>query len=139
MSAKIIEIKKQSLNYLISSFFIGFIILFGLEHFGKFTYDYDYDSTVPAGVKPSLTVSVPINTKLRKITFYSFFGNQVKTEGNGFTVADVAMPDGDFTRYPVKCYYYTKSLSVDFMYGICLSISIFLIFMFFSTFKFKLT
>jgi hypothetical protein len=138
MSAKIIEIRKQNLMQFIYSFFIGFFVLFGLEHFGSFGFDYDYNVDEPVGVKPSLTVSVPYSTKLREITFHTFFGNQVKTGGNGFTIADMALSGGEFRSYTVKSYYYTKAVVGDYIYGVYISLGLFFILIFFSTIKFKI-
>lgn len=135
MSARIIEIRKQNLMHLIISFFVGFVILFGLEHFGSFGFDYDVEE--PNGIKPSLTVSVPYSTKIREITFHTFFENQVKTGGNGFTIADMALSGGEFRNYTVKSYYYTKALREDYIYGLYISLTLFLISIFFSIFKFK--
>nr|WP_315189379.1 hypothetical protein [uncultured Flavobacterium sp.] len=138
MAEKIIEIKKSHIVYLIRSFLLGFVILFGLEHFGKFTFDYNVIQ--PIGVKPSLTVSVPYSTKIREITFHTFFDKEVKTSGNGFTIADIVFPEDDFKQYTTfKSYYFTNAIGVDFIYGIYISLILFLISIFFSVFKFKFT
>lgn len=137
MLEKTIQVKKRDVNYFVLSFLIGFVILFGLEHFGSFTFEYDYDVEDPIGVKPSLTVSVPYSTKLREITFHTFFENQVKTGGNGFTIADMVWSEGEFKNYTVKSYYYTKALTEDYIYGVYISLTFFLMSIFFSTFKFK--
>jgi hypothetical protein len=138
MGYKVIQIKALHIKYLILSSIIGFVILFGLEHFGSFGFDYDYDVEEPIGVKPSLTVSVPYTTKLREITFHTFFGNQVKTGGNGFTIADMALSGGEFRSYNVKSYYYTKAVVGDYIYGVYISLGLFFILIFFSTIKFKI-
>jgi hypothetical protein len=136
MGYKVIQIKALYFKYLILSSIIGFVILFGLEHFGSFGFDYDVEE--PIGVKPSLIVSVPYSTKLREITFHTFFGNQVKTGGNGFTIADMALSGGEFRSYNVKSYYYTKAVVGDYIYGVYISLGLFFILIFFSTIKFKI-
>lgn len=137
MSEKTIQVKKLHIKYFVLSFILGFVILFVLEHFGSFSFDYDYDVDEPIGVKPSLTVSVPYSTKLREITFHTFFEKEVKTGGNGFTIADMVWSEGEFKKYSVKSYYYTKALCEDYVYGVYISLMLFLILIFFSNFKFK--
>lgn len=135
--SKTIEIKKIHIRNLILSFILGFVILYALEHKGDFTFKLDYVPQQDYG-KPSLTYEVPVTTKVRYITFHTYFDNEFTTDGNGFNGYDMTYSDGEFKKYSVKSYYYTKGTIKDFKYGIYISLGIFLITLFFTNFKIKL-
>ena len=44
MMNRTITIKKSTLRNFILSFFLGFSLLFGIEHFGTFSYKIDYEN-----------------------------------------------------------------------------------------------
>lgn len=136
--SKTIEIRKVHIRNIILSFLLGFGILFGLEHFGKFSYIAD-SPTQNSYEKPSLVQYLPISTKILSIYYKSYFGNTVETGGNGFDISDMNYSDTDFKKYSVKSYYYTQATLVDFKYGVYISLGIFLITTFFTNFKIKLT
>ena len=136
--SKTIEIKKVHLRNLLLSFILGFGILYGLEHFGKFSYLADYPAQNNYE-KPSFEVQVPSTTKALYIHYDSYFNNRVTTNGNGFDLFDLNYSNSDFHKYTNKSYYYTQATLKDFKYGIYISLSLFIISLFFTNFKIKLT
>lgn len=136
--SKTIEIKKVHIRNLILSFILGFGILYGLEHFGKFSYITD-SPPQNSYEKPSLVQYVPATTKILRVYFDSYFDNRIETSGNGFDLYDMNYSDGDFKKYSVKSYYYTQATIRDFKYGIYISLGLFVISLFFTNFKIKLT
>ena len=47
--------------------------------------------------------------------------------------------DSDFKKYSVKSFYYTQATMKDYKYGIYISLVLFIISLFFTNFKIKLT
>lgn len=136
--SKTIEIRKVHIRNIILSFLLGFGILFGLEHFGKFSYIADTSNISNSG-KPSFVEYVPASTKILRIYYKSYFDNTVETGGNGFDISDMNYSDTDFKKYSVKSYYYTQATLIDLKYGVYISLGLFLITLFFTNFKIKLT
>ncbi|OYQ50015.1 hypothetical protein CHU92_00205 [Flavobacterium cyanobacteriorum] len=136
--SKTIEIKKVHIRNLLISFILGFGILFGLEHFGKFSYIADSPNQNNYE-KPSLVQYVPSNTKVLRIYFDSYFNNRIETAGNGFDLYDMSYANTDFKKYSVKSYYYTKATIKDYKFGVYISLTLFIITLFFTNFKIKLT
>lgn len=137
--SKIIEIKKKHVRNLFLSFVLGGIILFGLEHFGKFSYILHSSTTYDEQGRINMISYVSPETKVMLIHYDSFFGNRVTTDGNGFEYKDLAYNDAGFFEYSKKIYYITESLKLDYKYGICISFGLFIITVFLITFKIKLT
>ena len=123
---------------LIISLILGFIILYGLEHYGEFKYIADTENST-VYYSNSFESYGSSSTKLKAIYFDTFFGNQFTTKGNGFTLYDMKNIDGEFEKYNVRSYYYTKAMLKDFGYGVIISMSIFILFIFFSYFKIKIS
>ena len=136
--SKTIEIKKVHIRNLFLSFILGFGILYGLEHFGNFSYKAD-SPPQNSYEKPSFRREVPLTTKVLYIYFDSYFDTIIETSGNGFNLFDMNYADGDFKKYSVKSYYYTQATIKDFKYGIYISIGIFLLTLFFTNFKIKIS
>ena len=136
--SKTIEIRKVHIRNIILSFLLGFGILFGLEHFGKFSYIAD-SPPQNSYEKPSFVQYVPSTTKVLRIYFDSYFNNRIETGGNGFDLYDLNYKDTEFNKYTTKSYYYTQATLVDFKYGVYISLGLFLITLFFTNFKIKLT
>lgn len=135
--SKEIEIKKTHVKNLFLSFLIGFLTLYGLEHFGKFSYLANSPTTYDEQGRAQMISYIPYNTKISSLIYNTFFGESVTTSGNGFDIADVNFKDTDFDKYSVKSYYYTQATLIDFKYGIYISLGLFLTMLFFSIFKFK--
>lgn len=135
--SKTIEIKKVHIRNLFLSFILGFGILFGLEHFGKFSYIADSPNQSNYE-KPSFVQSVPSSTKVLKIYYDSYFNERVETSGNGFDLYDLNYSGTEFNKYSTKSYYYTQATLKDFKYGIYISLGLFFLTLFFSNFKIKL-
>lgn len=137
--SKTIKIKKVHIRNLFISIILGFGILYGLEHFGKFRYlpdaptEYDSDGRIKA------VVEVPYLSKVLQIYFDTFFEKTIQTSGNNFTISDLAFQDSEFNRYTSKSYYYTQATIKDYKYGIYISLGLFIISLFFTNFKIKLT
>ncbi|MBP6126593.1 hypothetical protein [Flavobacterium sp.] len=136
--SKTLKVKKEHLRNLVLSFILGFGILYGLEHFGKISYTADTSSQNNYG-KLSLVEYVPATTKVLSIYFDSYFGNRIRTDGNGFNLYDLNYSDSDFNKYSNKSYYYTQATIIDYKYGIYISLSLFLISVFFANYKIQLT
>ncbi len=136
---KTIEIKKTHIRNLFLSFLIGFLILFTLEHFGKFSFVAPTPTTYDSQDRINMVSQVPYTTELSTIYYESFFGEKISTSGNNFTIYDLSFKDTDFDKYSVKSYYYTQAAIVDLKYGIYISVCLFLTTVFLSIFKFKFT
>lgn len=136
--SKTIEIKKVHIRNLIISLVLGFVILYGLEHFGRFRFIADASSSETYYSNAFESYGSPY-TKLKIIYFDTFFDNQFTTSGNGFTIYDMKNIDGEFEKYSVRSYYYTKAMLKDFKQGLFMSFVIFLITIFFTNFKIKIS
>lgn len=133
--SKTIEIKKATIRNLFLSFILGFAVLFGLEHFG--TFKYILVRTSFEG-RPTFEQQVPATTKVSTIEYHTFFKNLFTTDGNGFDAYDLNYSGTEFNTYATKSYYYTQAVIKDFIYGIYISLGIFILSILFSTFKIKL-
>lgn len=129
-----LEINKVHIRNLILSFLTGFLVLFVLEHFGEFSYKADY-----VGNSVSLVEQIPMSTKVLYVKYQTFFDNTIQTSGNGWSIYDLNYTESDFRNYTSTSYYYTQATIMDFKYGIYISFGIFVVTVFFSQFKIKLT
>ena len=138
--SKTIEINKKNIINLILSFLIGFATLYGLEHFGEFSFSSTYSHiNQPTDVEGITQTYSNYSDKVNEIVFTTFFKNEIKTDGNGFTIYDFSFKDTDFNNYSVKSYYYTQSTIKDIKYGIYISLILFIIITLISNFKIKFT
>ncbi|MDK2773329.1 MAG: hypothetical protein KYX68_14080 [Flavobacterium sp.] len=137
--SKTIEIKKVHIRNLFLSFLLGFSILFGLEHFGTFSYKYTAQTDYDIYGRPRIESQVSYKTKVNLIEYKTYFKNTVSTHGNGFNIGDLEFSDTEFKKYSNMSYYYTKAILVDFKYGLYISLGLFLITLFFTNFKIKLS
>ena len=136
---KTIEIKKSTIRNFLLSFIIGFSVLYGLEHFGKFSYIANSPTEYDEYGRVKMVTYISGSTKVSSIYFTSYFDNKIETGGNGFDVGDLNYADTDFDKYSVKSYYYTQATIADYKYGLYISLGLFLISLFFSHFKIKLS
>ena len=138
--SKTIEIKKVHIRNLFLSFILGFGILYGLEHFGQFSYTSKYSHTnEPTEVEGITQYYNNYGDKVREIVYKTIFNSEIKTYGNGFTIYDFSFKDTDFNKYSIKSYYYTQATMKDYKYAIYISLGLFIISLFFTNFKIKLT
>lgn len=132
-----IEVKKSTLLVFISSIILAGLILFYSEHFGEFSFlanpEPDYYS------KPSFISTVKGNTPVTAIYYKTFFGNKIQTSGNGFNVGDVNLNGSEFNKYETKLYYYLEAMKADYLYGIIMSVIIFILLWIAINIKIKLT
>lgn len=135
--AKTIIIKKGNIVKFLLSFILGFVILYGLEHYGKFSFL--EEQTVNRNDKLSFTRDISTDANLNTIIYRTFFGKEIRTSGNGFKVKDIYFSSGDFHKYTNKSYYYTKSVIKDYKFGLYFSLGIFILFMFFTYIKIKIS
>ena len=135
--SKTIEIKKVHVKNLIISLILGFIILYILEHLGNFSYNHKYSQ--PYSEKPSLSYEIPSNTKVTYIKYETYFENIITTEGNGFTLYDLNYKNSEFNNYSTKSYYYLQATIKDYIYGIYLTIFLFILTLLITNFKIKFT
>jgi hypothetical protein len=136
---KTIEIKKSTIRNFLLSFIIGFSVLYGLEHLGNFSYIADNPIEYDGNGRPKMVTSVDSKTTLSEINFKTYFNNQVKTAGNGFSIYDLSYDNTEFNNYQAKSYFYTQATIEDYKYGLYFSLGLFLISLFFTNFKFKLS
>lgn len=134
--SKTIVIKKIYIVHLLISLIIGFGILFGLEHNGKFSYLLENNYSNQNSNKMDFYSFAPPDAKASTIYYETYFGKNVITYNNDFLAKDFGY-EGEFHAYKNKLYYIVESVKLDFMYGIAFSMSIFLLFLFFSVFKIK--
>lgn len=138
--SKTIEIKKVHIRNLIISFVLGFVILYGLEHFGSFSYTSTYSHINERTQVESVTETYNVSSdKVSGIIYNTYFNSEIKTYGNGFLIYDFSFKDTDFNKYSVKSYYYTQAFVKDFKYGIYISLFLFSISLIFNNFKIKLS
>lgn len=134
--AKEIVIKKFYIKSLFISFIIGFGILYGLQHFGKFMYF--TDTPFNPNDKPSTTSYVSFATEVSRIQFHTYFDNMIHTRGNGFTVSDMHTSGSEFNSYKTKVYYYIEAVKVEYMYAIAISVILYFLIILFYNFKIKI-
>ena len=134
---KTLNIKKKTLKAFFLSMLIGGMILYVLEHFGQFSYVAAQKSYL--NTKPSFVTYNSLDTELTSIFYQSFFGNQIRTNGNGYNIADINYSDTSFDKYSVKSYYYTQATIRDYKYGIYFGLILFALIMFFTHVKIKIS
>ncbi|TYB73021.1 hypothetical protein ES676_09695 [Bizionia saleffrena] len=136
---KEIKIRKKYISTFFLSFLIGFVILYGLEHFGNFSYLASSESSNFNGSSKSrMTGVVSFSDPVTSIYYESYFGKKIRTNGNGFTVGDMHSEYSVFKKYPSKSFYYTQATIKDYVYGLYISLMVFLVILFFLNFKIKL-
>jgi hypothetical protein len=135
--SKTIVIKKATIFKFLLSFILGFAILYGLEHYGNFSFL--EEQTVNRNEKPSFTRDISLDANLNTIIYSTFFGNEIRTDGNGFQVKDIYFSSGIFHKYTNKSYYYTKSTIEDYKFGLYFGLGIFILLMFFTYVKIKIS
>ena len=65
------------LKIIILSFVLSFISIYVLNHFGKFSFLYDYNAPPSrSNEKLNMVAYIPANTKISLFYFNSFFGNR---------------------------------------------------------------
>ena len=136
---KTIEIRKLYIRNLILSFTAGFVILYGLQHFGNFSYIVNSPTEYDSLGRMKMENYISGDTKVSRIYFQTYFDNKIETEGNNFSVADLNYANTEFKKYSTKSYYYTKATIEDFKYGIYISLGLFILTIFFTNIKIKLT
>ena len=132
---KTITIKRNIFKIIFISIFAGFALLFGLEHFGDFSYV--ASSTNNSNDQLSFTSYIDNDTPVNSIYFESFFNNKVETRGNGFNAIDVHYKESEFHTYSNKLYYFIEATKLDYIYGAIFSIVIILTILFFQNIKIK--
>jgi hypothetical protein len=136
--ARTLKIKKAHVRNVVFSFILGFSLLYILEHFGKFQYIAADTNSNNQNGKVSFTSYVSSDTPVSSILYSTFFDNQIRTAGNGFTVGDLNYAETSFDQYSTKSYYYTQATLKDYKYGLYISLIILLLSIFLTEFKIKL-
>jgi hypothetical protein len=124
---KTIDIKKSTIRNFLLSLIIGFSVLYGLEHFGKFSYITNSPTEYDEYGRVKMITYTMGTTKVASIFYDSYFGNKIETKGNGFDVGDLNYSETDFDKYEVKSYYYTQATIAEYKYGLYISLGLFLI------------
>ncbi len=139
---KTIKINSKLLKTLIISTLISFLIIFGIEHFGKFNYTYnqtlsDYEDKGDYFVE---TYSYDRDSNVLSITLNTPFGNQMKVDRSNWKIKDLEFSDGDFYNYPNKFKNYLRATAkTDILYVLLLSLCFWIIIFISKNFKIKLT
>lgn len=99
----------------IFSFLFASILVYGLNHFGKISFLYDYTSKPRADGKLSFEEFVPADTKIRIFYFETYFKNRVEIAGGKWTASDVNYKS-EFSNYSNKSEFYFKGTIADKKY-----------------------
>ncbi|MDR6300496.1 hypothetical protein [Mesonia maritima] len=133
-TTKTITINKKILGVFLLSFIAGFLLLFSLEHLGKFSYLPKNNSNL---IQSSNKNNYPISTPIASIYYETYFGERVRTSGNGFRIKDVIFKESEFKNYSNRLYYYIEATKTDYKFGLIFSTVLFAIMLFFINFKIK--
>lgn len=107
----------------VSSFLISFVLVFGLNHFGKISFLYDYKAPPRSDGKIDMVEYVPNNTKISIFYFETFFKNKVQINGGKWTLADISY-ETEFQNYSNKSNFYLKGTLADKKYIVWISLVI---------------
>lgn len=111
--------KEKNTNIIVKITFLSFlfslVLVYGLNHFGKISYLYNYTSPLRTDGKISLVEYIPANTKIRIFYFDTFFKNRIEIEGGKWTGSDVNY-QSDFHNYSNKSEFYLKGTFADKKY-----------------------
>lgn len=126
--------KKKStftiLKIILFSFLFASVLVYGLNHFGKISFIYDYTSRARDDGKLSFEEYIPGNTKIKIFYFETYFKNKVEIDGGTWTASNVNNKS-EFGKYSNKSEFYVKGTIADKKYilliGLVLSFLIFII------------
>jgi hypothetical protein len=104
-------------------FLLSFVLIYGLNHFGKISFIYDYTPKPNYDGKINMTEFVPANTKIKEFNFETYFGNHVLINGENWTGGDVTY-QSEFQNYTNKCKFYIKGTLADRIYILWLGLSL---------------
>lgn len=133
---KIIKISTSSILAFFVSYIIGFIIVFTLNHFGKFSYIADQTGV---NNENSFIAYVPVTNQIADLYYTSFFDSKILIRYPGYQIADIQQKEGDFHIYSNKVQYYTNATIKDYLYILLIGSILFLAYIFFTKFKITLT
>lgn len=103
-------IKVTIISYVFTS-----LLVYGLNHFGKISFLYDYNSPPSADGKLRFNEFIPSNTKIRVFYFETYFKNKVEMAGSKWTASDVNYKS-EFNNYSNKSEFYLKGTIADKKY-----------------------
>lgn len=131
-----ITINKIHIRNFVISIFLGFILLFILEHKNELTFN-SYSDNHNKNEGFTWTTKVYLTDNVSNFKYMSYFGNETSISGNGFTVGDLYDEDAPPKSYMFKLYFYTESFRKDIIYGFYISLVIFITLTVFTIFKFS--
>lgn len=105
------------------SFLFASILVYGLNHFGKISYLYDYNSPPRSDGKMSFVEYIPANTKISIFYFDTYFNNKIAIDGGNWTGSDVNY-QSDFHSYSNKSKFYLKGTLADKKYILWIGLAI---------------
>lgn len=112
------------------SFLFSSVLVYGLNHFGKISFLYDYVSPPRSDGKINMVEFVPASTKIRIFYFDTYFKNKVEISGGKWTASDVNYKS-EFSNYSNKSEFYLKGTIADKKYilwiGLALTFLLFII------------
>src|SRR5690606_7880505 len=79
-----IKISSSIPKFLLLGIVLGIITVFGIEHFGKFSYLEEARYMPVQNGKPSFTREISMNTTISQIYFKTPFGSNLTFGGNGY-------------------------------------------------------
>lgn len=128
MEKKEITVNPKMIKKFFLSFLLGFISLYFIEHKSStkaYPGKLDYNERF-----------VNMDLKISALYLETFFGERVPIPTDNWKNRDVYYKS-DFHNYKYSSQRYLKATIIDYKYGILFSLIYFLIFIFFSFFKFK--
>ncbi len=134
---KTITINKKHIRQLITSFVLSAVLMFVFEHSGHFNY---YASTYSYGRYVQPTASTPLSVR-----FTTFLNNEMSIEGNYVWADKYYASDAPSYRprvlnsYSFEVRAYFRAIFIDYKYLIIFTLGIFIIFLFFNRYKFKIS
>ena len=108
-----IKINSSIPKFLLLGIVLGIITVFGIEHFGKFSYLEEARYMPVQNGKPSFTREISMNTPISQIYFKTPFGSNLTFGGNGYKVSDMYFSNQGLHKYSNKVEYYVKATSKD--------------------------
>ena len=99
-----ITINKIHIRNFVISIFLGFILLFILEHKNELTFN-SYSDNHNKNEGFTWTTKVYLTDNVSNFKYMSYFGNETSISGNGFTVGDLYDEDAPPKSYMFKLYW----------------------------------
>ena len=133
-----IRLDKKLLIAILTSLFFSFLLLFAIEHYGKFKYEYNQTKRQ---LGPGIyELSHDFDTRLTGIIYITPFQTVVRTSGKGYNLGDVQFSHKEWNNdYSLKLEYYWKAFKKDMSFGFLIAAVCIFLYIVFTKVKIKLT